>query len=302
MREPLLRAPTLDDVVVVVAVVNEEALRWTGSNEVDADVVRGWWTQPAPFDLSEDVVVALRGTDVVGYGDLSDHATGGGVFWLDVRGAEEDAILGELERRARDRARPGAVIRTYAHAEDGEHRSRLESRGYVHVRSSFRMERDLATGVPDPVWPAGCRARRARRDVDEELLHALNEASFADHWGYTPTPYDEWLHWLLELGEPDPSLWFVAEADGRPAGIALCRRAAAEPDCGWVSTLGVLREFRGRGIGSALLHHAFGAFRDRGLVRAGLGVDAENTTGAVRLYERAGMRIVHRHDLWERPV
>ncbi|HET9939129.1 MAG TPA: GNAT family N-acetyltransferase, partial [Gaiella sp.] len=63
--------------------------------------------------------------------------------------------------------------------------------------------------------------------------------------------------------------------------------------------LGVLAEHRGNGLGTALLVTAFAAFRGRGLSRAGLGVDAENTTGAVRLYERAGMTVDERQDIWE---
>jgi ribosomal protein S18 acetylase RimI-like enzyme len=39
-------------------------------------------------------------------------------------------------------------------------------------------------------------------------------------------------------------------------------------------------------------------FQERGLARATLGVDAENVTNAVRLYESIGMRIVSRGDNW----
>ena len=49
--------------------------------------------------------------------------------------------------------------------------------------------------------------------------------------------------------------------------------------------------FESFGIGLALLQTAFEEFRRRGRVRAGLGVDAQNPTGATRLYERAGMRV-----------
>jgi mycothiol synthase len=39
----------------------------------------------------------------------------------------------------------------------------------------------------------------------------------------------------------------------------------------------------------ALLRHTFGEFYPRKKQRVGLGVDAQNLTGALRLYERAGM-------------
>ena len=44
----------------------------------------------------------------------------------------------------------------------------------------------------------------------------------------------------------------------------------------------------------------FWSFAARGKRAAGLGVDAENTTGAVALYERVGLRAVRRSDTWER--
>ena len=51
------------------------------------------------------------------------------------------------------------------------------------------------------------------------------------------------------------------------------------------------RPWRRRGLGLALLLHSFRDFAARGATRVGLGVDAENTTGAVGLYERAGMHV-----------
>ena len=58
--------------------------------------------------------------------------------------------------------------------------------------------------------------------------------------------------------------------------------------------------WRGRGLGTALLRQSFRAFAERGARRVGPSVDAENTTGAVDLYERAGMRAVRRSDVFEK--
>ena len=71
---------------------------------------------------------------------------------------------------------------------------------------------------------------------------------------------------------------------------------------GWVGSLAVRRPWRRRGLGEALLRDAFVRFAERGKRSAGLGVDAENTTGAVALYERVGMHVVRRSDTWERTV
>jgi ribosomal protein S18 acetylase RimI-like enzyme len=54
-----------------------------------------------------------------------------------------------------------------------------------------------------------------------------------------------------------------------------------------VHVLGVRPAWRKRGLATALLRHIFRDFQQRGATRVGLGVDGENTTGAVRLYERS---------------
>ena len=299
--EVVLRAPTLADVDDVVAVINRASQALRGRDEVDAMEITGWWTQPAPFDLAADVVVAVRGDEIVGYGDVGDQANDGSVLWLDIRGDARGELHAELERRALDRRSPEGVVRAVADERDEPLRALLAERGYRYLRSSYRMRIDFAGQAFSPALPPGAVVRTGVEDVDEPLLHRINQESFADHWGFTPTPYDEWLHWLRSMGVADPTLWFVAEVGGEPAGIAICRPSShGNPDCGWVSVLGVLPEHRKMGLGTALLEHAFGEFQRRGRLGVELGVDAESTTGAVRLYERAGMRAVQRWDIWER--
>jgi mycothiol synthase len=301
VSEVTLRVPTLDDLEAAVAVINADSHRLRGRDDVDETEVRAWWTQPPPFVLAADVVLAVRDGLVVGYGDVGDQANDGMVLWLDIRGEARADVLAELEERAIARRASGGVIRAVADAEDDGLARLLEARGYERIRSSYRMSIELGNRQFVPSWPDGTTVRTAAADVDEPLLHDLVQRSFADHWGFTPTRYDEWLHWLRETGPADPSLWFVAEAGAVPAGVAICRVGRhGDPAGGWVSELGVLREHRRRGLGAALLVHAFGEFQRRGLERARLGVDAEGTTGAVRLYERVGMSVVERNDVWER--
>jgi mycothiol synthase len=296
-----LRAPTLDDVPGVAALVNREAQRLRGRDDVDEVTVRGWWTQPAPFDLERDVVLAVEGGEIVGYGDLGDQAHDGKVLWLDVRGEALAPVLAELERRALERRAPGGVIRAFSDAEDAAYAELLELTGYRRIRASYRMRIDLSGRRFEPSWPEGARVRTLVEGVDEPLLHRTLDTAFADHWGHTPTPYEEWLHWVTALGPVDPSLIFVVEVDGDVAGAAFCRPAdPGDAGAGWIGQLGILRAYRRRGLATALLTHAFAEFQARGLARAGLGVDAESTTGAVRLYENAGMTVAERHDIWER--
>jgi hypothetical protein len=53
-------------------------------------------------------------------------------------------------------------------------------------------------------------------------------------------------------------------------------------------------------LGRALLRHTFAEFVSRGFRAVGLGVDAENATGAVQVYERAGMHVERTNLIVER--
>jgi GNAT superfamily N-acetyltransferase len=140
------------------------------------------------------------------------------------------------------------------------------------------------------------------------VVRAIQE-SFQDHFGYVVRPFDEELellrHEINDLPNFDQRLWFLAIDGEEIAGIALCFPCAwDDPDVGWVGTLGVRRPWRRRGLGEALLRHAFLEFRKLGKRRAGLAVDSQNLTGATRLYEKVGLRSVpsRQYDLYEKEL
>ncbi len=55
-------------------------------------------------------------------------------------------------------------------------------------------------------------------------------------------------------------------------------------------------------MGLAFLQHSFGEFYRRGKRKVSLGVDAENLTGALRLYEKAGMHVHRQFDTYEKEI
>jgi len=71
---------------------------------------------------------------------------------------------------------------------------------------------------------------------------------------------------------------------------------------GIIDSLGVQREWRRRGLATALLHRSFKELKSRGQRRACLGVDAESLTGAFRVYEAAGMKADRQHDVFEKEL
>ena len=169
--------------------------------------------------------------------------------------------------------------------------------GMEPVRYFVNMVRALDEDLPAVTLPPGYRLRTFDPEHDAETVWRVDNAAFRDHWGHTEGPLEEFLHWIRRPYFR-PELWFLAEeeATGRVVGLGL---SIIDPDWiaqtgrqeGYVDTLAVLREHRGRGLGTALLVHSLHALRAAGMEAAHLHADAENLTGAVRLYERVGFRV-----------
>jgi ribosomal protein S18 acetylase RimI-like enzyme len=150
---------------------------------------------------------------------------------------------------------------------------------------------------PPPEWPAGVKVRAALPGQDDRAVHALIQAAF-DRPGRTPQPFEAWQEFMMQPALFRADLWFLAEAGGGLAGACLC---FAYPEMGWVRQLGVARGQRQRGLGTALLRHAFGEFWKRGARLVGLVVDADNEV-AVGLYEAAGMHCIQQYDEYQQPL
>lgn len=284
-----LRQARREDLEPAVQLLNEHSRRLHGIDDVTPGDLLNYWESP-DVDLDQDILLAeTPDGEVVGYADVGVY---GGYVWLDVRGTEPEALpelLEAIEQRAAEK-KPGARLMGYTSADDAPLRKLYEDSGYDLVRHSFRMRIDLDREIPAPDWPDGFTVRTFQ-EGEERRVYDAQMASFADTWMFEPDPYESWTHWYVEDPSFDPSLWFLAEAGDDLAGIVLARPNESEPGLGWIRILGVVPEYRRRGLGEALLRHTFAEFARRGFEAVGLGVDAENPTGAVGLYERAGMYV-----------
>jgi len=287
------RPARMDEVEAAASFLNDHSRRLHGVDDQPVSELRQYWESP-DVDFDNDVLVAEgRDGSLVGYADLGvqgDHV------WLDLRGMEQvplRALLEAIEERAASK-KPGASFIGYAAEEDSLVRELFESSGYKIVRHSFRMEIDLDDDPAEPQWPAGFTVR-TMREGEEERMYEGHMRSFADLWMFSREPFETWRHWFVDDTAFDRSLWFLAEHGGDLAGVALTRAAENEPGLGWVRVLGVMPEYRKQGLGQALLRHTFAVYARRGFDRVGLGVDAQNPTGAVRVYERVGMHVSRTH-------
>jgi mycothiol synthase len=177
----------------------------------------------------------------------------------------------------------------------------LTEQGYERVRSFFIMNIDLDTPVELVSTHGGIELRDFDPARDLEAAYATQQEGFADHWGFTPDSLDNWREYFVNIVNFDASLWTLAWDGETPAGIAICRPFSTnEPDLGWVNILAVRPAYRKNGLGMALLRQSFARFQRKGYRRAGLGVDAASPTNAVALYERAGMHVRLRRDVFRK--
>jgi len=135
---------------------------------------------------------------------------------------------------------------------------------------------------------------------DAVSLHALDARSFAANPGYAAESLREFCEEHLEAHAFDASLSRVAEEGEDIVGFLIARRWEDEA-VGYVDLLAVDPDHQGRCLGTALLGSGFAAFASAGLREAQLGVDSNNPR-ALKVYERAGMRVSFRYDVYERPM
>ena len=196
---------------------------------------------------------------------------------------------------------PGAAgrLRVSCSGANEAARSLLMDEGFTPIRHFWRMGIDLDAPPPEPEWPAGISVRAFVPGEDDYPAYLAIEEAFTDHWDHLPRTFEQWADHHLLSERFEPSLTFLAIDGGEIAGAVMGYYRA---EGGWVGNLGVRRLWRQRGLGMALLRQALGAFYRRGTHQVGLGVDALNPTGATRLYERAGMRVLYEVVVWEKEL
>jgi mycothiol synthase len=314
-----IRGANINDVEPALKLFNTWSQSVIQENDItDAGAIRSEWASPG-FDPARDIRLVFSPDGMmVGYievwttskppvhpwiwGRVHPEFSGLGIgTWL-LQWAEERAskVLHELPADLRFAPRVGI----YRAAKDSK--KLFEDMGFTQIRSSYDMQISMEDAPPTPLWADGITLKTANPEKDLEAVYKAVKESFRDHFGYIEEPFEEgfarFKHFMMDEGS-DPSLWFLAMDGDEIAGISLCRaKSYNDPDLGWVNTLGVRRNWRKRGVGLALLQYSFGEFYRRGTRKVGLGVDAENLTGALKLYEKAGMHVHQAFDLFEKTV
>lgn len=213
------------------------------------------------------------------------------------------AILKWLVQRAQEiqHSKPGPQAR-YIRANFPDHLTSnqkiFERQGFKPIRYYYRMRRDLSQPIPTYQLSDALHLQTWNPELDADARKADNEA-FEDHWGHIPMDEDHWNTWFIQHEDFRPELSFMVTNGNEIAGLSINKVRTAENAAtgikeGWIQSLAVRRPWRRQGIATALLCASMNAFKEAGLDFAGLTVDTDNLTGALRIYERLGFMVVIR--------
>ena len=259
------------------------------------------------LDVARDVVVADVDGRIVAVASV-ERAVRAGKAMYDLHGDVAPdvrrrgigrALLHENLRRARERADElrdpfPITVRAFAEVTEVGGRALLDAEGFEINRWFFLMRRPSLDDIPDALLPEGIEIRPVRPDQHRAIFDAEFEA-FRDHW--QPHDYDEAeFESLYKKADIDTDLWVVAWDGDQIAGVVqnwiwADENARLGVKRGWLEHISVRREWRRRGLGRAITAESLRRLRAAGMEDAMLGVDAENPTGALGLYEGLGFRV-----------
>ena len=303
-----VRRPTMDDVEAVSDLLNVCDIAEYGEPDITLDDLRTEWQAPT-FHLDSDAwMIIAPGGKLVGYADMGQRQHAKIYTFVRVLPAYAGQGIGEhllqlaeawgCRHMAEADPQVRVTLNSWASFNNEVAQQRLERAGYKVIRRHWRMEIDMEAAPPKAEWPEGVTVRTFQPGIERQVFEMIDTA-FQDHWGHMPGNFEEWRHWTIERETFDPTLWFLAFEGEQIAGGSLCTTFM---DIGWVDTLAVLRPWRRKGLGMALLLHSFGEFYRRGRRKVGLGVDSQNLTGAARLYERAGMHVARQYISYQKEL
>jgi len=308
MSEPSrIRPATRGDGPEIVDLLNACDVAEIGEPDTTLEDLENDWTMEG-FDLSRDAWVAESpGGTIVGYAYAGDQLHTGELeadLWTHPEHHERELggrLLGLAERRAArlavERAYADPTMDVFCATTNRAKRDLLRRHGFTLKRTVLRMTIDLANGVRALPVPRGLAIRTFRPETEARVVYETMNEAFRDHFRQSEEPFAAWRARLLGHADFRPDLWWLAWDGERAAGALI---AYDHGDLGWVKSLGVRPPWRRRGLGGALLTHAFTEFARRGQMRVDLGVDVEGETAPLRVYERAGMQEDSAHELYAR--
>lgn len=313
-----LRLP--EDLAAVADLFNTADAADGIENRHDVAGLEQWFSHASNWDPLSDIVLAEVDAELVGYGKVHwtddndggrNYATWGTVHPEWRRRGLGRAILRANQRRLREIGAAQEVsagvdrrFESWCNENQVGAVALLESEGFTTARYFFEMLRPTLDDIKEFPLPDGLEVRPVRPEDYRAIWDADTEA-FADHWGGMDLSEQAFERFF---SGPDfqPELWRVAWEGDRVAGQVnnfVMREFNAQTGSrrGLLGGVSVRRPWRGRGLARALVSQSLVAFRDRGMTDAVLGVDADNPTGALGVYEANGFAVHQRERAFRKP-
>lgn len=309
-KKYLICPARMDDANVVADLFNLCSQEIIQKDEFEAgELTAGWET--GSLDMEKDTIMVWDRDTLIAYADVwgvlppyvrvntwvrvHPNYKNLGIGWVLNHWVEERAA--EFMKKADKHLQTFTV--SYMNVNDQDSIRLLRDLGAKPVRYSFVMEGSLSGEISAPILPENITIRPID-PAEYKKVYLLKEEAFEDHWGHIGTIEEEGLKEFESehLQDPnyDPDLWFAAEVNGEWVGMIFGNKSTPfGPDYGWVSILGVSREWRHKKIGKALMLQFFQKIKEKGSQKVGLSVDSDSLTGATQLYESVGMRVIEQY-------
>jgi len=201
----------------------------------------------------------------------------------------EKRLLDVAEGQPQDSKR---YFQTYSSEVKSAFNKILMTFDYEVERYFIEMSRPLDV-IPVSEFAEGIDVR-AVKDQDERKVWDASVEAFRDHWGFSP-PTEEDYNGFRKSKHWQPDLWQVAW-DGDEVVSSVMNyidhdhNKKFDRKRGWTENISTRREWRRRGIARALIIRSMHMHKEKGMTEVALGVDTQNPSGALKLYENLGYK------------
>jgi len=177
----------------------------------------------------------------------------------------------------------------------------LEKMGFELIRKISLMETDLAE-IPSNIGEnrdVVFRVLQESAEEDIELLCWLRNQCFKGRFNYRLTTVEETRYFMSNNSYSDLEVFFAA-LDEEEVGFLVAvidEKLNIEKNVkfGGIIAVGVLQQYRRKGIGTKLTLMGLEALKEKGMTKVILDVDDLNQTRAKRLYEKVGFEVVEQY-------
>jgi mycothiol synthase len=179
-----------------------------------------------------------------------------------------------------------------ANALDQSYISQLRTHGFEVLRTYWGLRAPIDSHQY-PHLENHLEMRVVKNEEDMKMWWQVHQDSFSKHFGFMPRAFDEWKSMMHKaVGIDINARWILLEHD-EPVGFIECSDIKKDTNSGFIDGIGVIHKAQGKGYGELMLRWAFAYYTSIERQFVELNADAGNESGALRLYEKVGMKPKH---------